>query len=106
MSPMQPWLRDIVLHAMQLSGASLLAAPGSFEEAIRQARDARARLLIVQLDALSSAPTSLLLQAPTGLRILALNSERQGISAYELKVLTRDIGLAELAQLLAPHSPA
>ena len=101
---MQPWLREIVLHAMQLSGASLLAAPSSCEEAIRQARDARARLLISQLDALSSAPTSFLLQAPIGLRMLALNSERQGIAAYELRLLTRDIGLAELAQLLAQHS--
>lgn len=100
LSPLPPWLRDIVLHALHESGTPLVATPQSCRAAMLQAGAGQAGLLIAPLAALSPAPTGCLLQAPPGLRMLVLNLERPGIAAYELRLLTRDLSLAELTRLL------
>ncbi|MCH7345321.1 hypothetical protein LZ017_18220 [Pelomonas sp. CA6] len=100
LSPLPPWLRDVVLHALHESGTPLMATPHSCLAAMQQAETVRAGLLVAPLAALSPTQTGCLLQAPPGLRMLVLSLERQGIAAYELRLLTRDLSLAELTRLL------
>lgn len=104
-SPMSPWLHEIVLHALHESGAPLLATPQSCLVAMQQAATLHAGLLVAPLAALTPLPTLCLLQAPAGLTMLALNPEYPGIAAYELRLLTRNLGLAELTQVLGRCLP-